>query len=45
MTSIGIGRVWGNGIRFGIFTQLIDSKDKVPVSQHHKELSKKLLEK
>ena len=24
MTSIGIGRVWGNGICFGIFTQLID---------------------
>ena len=26
MTSIGIGRVWGNGIRFGIFTQLIDRR-------------------
>ena len=42
MTSIGIGRVWGNGIRFGIFTQLIDRKEKV--SQHHEELSKGLLE-
>ena len=26
MTSIGIGRVWGNVIRFGIFTQLIDRR-------------------
>ena len=26
MTSIGIGRVWGNGICFGIFTQLIDRR-------------------